>query len=131
MSRGQLAKWVLAVEELSGMVETAYFEGLASAGKQDRAAMEQLWRDSDVRLALGELSGTLTGGERIEAGDLNMGGFVGSNEIIVNQATMCEIVQHWLNSQMIMNKSEVSNVKTVDGGSVSPRFIISIKEREK
>jgi hypothetical protein len=53
----------------------------------------------------------------------------GNNELILNEATMKEAVQFWLNSQMV-NPPKVTNVKAAKGDSYSPAFSISLDSDE-
>lgn len=57
----------------------------------------------------------------------------GSNEMILNQATMIEAVQMWLDSQMMPGKSpQVSTVKANGTSSYEgTQFAVSLTDREQ
>lgn len=50
----------------------------------------------------------------------------GSNEFSLNEATMIEIVQQWIDRTMVEPRSDVVHVREVNG-----EFKIGLKEREK
>lgn len=50
---------------------------------------------------------------------------IDGNELILNQATMCRAVQHWLNNEVLQNNATVSSVSY---NASSYQFEITLSE---